>query len=414
MASTIYESEPVAVFSAINSFAYPSANSQNQGQLNSEENIKWIMLRLTKRTFTLTPDDFKLSKKNTENTIFTISNGDANIEGYHFRCTQTTEIDITDEKFYTAELEQLLVNATSESTAIKLYIKFKKNVDASGHLLTYSTDTSTQTISNFEGFEIILTSATPYADEFYLGYVSVYKNQGNVTISEVVNNPYKCMFINSTNIYADDDNLGNEERTLNNLIKYLINSILGGGLDSDIICYGPDTGNRDGTSNIFISNKKLYLLSTKNPNASGVTAEEKKAIEDAKKNMNYIRIYYNPMERKGGIQLVKGLDVRDQEDVSTTDSPPDRVNLLAFDLNTEGDKSPIIELFPMFMTFGKKDGKLTVLGSLEVNQNVNVIGNYISANGSIKLGDTDTKTLGQGNIEAKIITGEKVYGAVWS
>lgn len=414
MANIIYESEPVAVFNALKSFAYPSANSQNQGQLNSEENIKWIMLRLTKRSFTLTPEDFQISKKLGANNTFVIASGNANVEGYHFRCTESTEINIDDTAFMTAELQELLANASSVSTAIKIYIKFKKNIDSAGHLLTYSTDTETQTISKFEGFELILTNVEPATNEFYLGYLTVYKNQGETYINEVVNNIYKCMFLNTTNIYADDENLGKEERTINNLIKYLINSLIGGGLDSDIICYGPTPENHDGTTNLFLCNKKLYLLSLKDPNASGLTPAEKQAIIDAQTNINYFRLYYNPSTRKGGMQIVPDLDIRSQDDVSTNDQAPNRINLMSFDLTISDNQSPSFKLYPMYVELGKQDGEIKILGSLNVAQNINVTGNYISANGSIKLGGTDTKTLGQGNIEANIITGEKVYGAVWS
>ena len=409
--ATTYESDSVAVFNSLKCFAYPSANAQNQGQLNSEENIRWIMLRLTKRSFTLTQQDFALYKKSTDEHIFVINAGKANIDGYYFYCSDETEIDLDSENFMTPELVALLATATSPETAIKLYVKFEKNTDSADHLLTYSTDTTTQTISKFEGFKIILTDKEPSVNEFYLGYLTVYKNQGETVIDKVVNNIYKCMFLNSSNIYVDDNNLGNEERTINNLIKYLINSILGKGIDSDIVCYGPDPGNHDGTSNMFICNKQMYTLSQENENDPNLTPEEKSAIIEAKKKINYLRLYYNPTTKIGGLQIVKSLDFRTFDEVPTDDltdetDPKYRINILSCNLNVTENSSPSFNLYPMYMKFGKENGNIEILGNFIVDQNINVAGNYESNNGNI--------TLKQGNITANVITGKKVFGAVWN
>ena len=414
MATTTYVSNPVAVFNPLKCFAYPSANAQNQGQLNSEENIRWIMLRLTKRTFTLTPDDFKLVRKSA--TVFTIMKGNANIDGYHFRCDENTDIDITTEDFMTADLQALIDEATSESSAVKIYVSFNKNVDAAKHLLTYSTDTETQQISKFEGFKLVLTNIEPSGNDFYLGYFTVYKKDGDAYINEVVNNVYKCMFINTSNIYADDDNLGKEERTINNLIKYLINSVLGAGMDSDVICYGPNPENQDGTTNVLLCNKQLYLLAQKDPNDTRLTPAERAEIIEAQTNLNYLRLYYNPNTRQGGLQTIHNLDERKEDSVNTDDKVPNHINIMSFDLSTPSsstDKStPSFTLHPIKLTLGKVGGSTTIVSDLSVGGNVTVSGNYKSTGGMV-LGDI-SRTATNGDIIANVITGKKVYGAVWS
>lgn len=370
-----YESDSAAVFNPIQSFAYPAANAQNSGQLNSEENIKWIMLRLTRRSFTLTPDDFKLSR--TTNTKFTISKGDANIDGYHFKCKEDTIIDITDEAFMNDELRELLQNATSESTAIILYVKFKENVDAAGHLITYETDTETGKMSNFRGFEIFLTNVKPETDEFYLGYLTVYTSSGSPYISKVTNNIYKCMFLNTSNIFADDDNLGETERTVNNLIKYLITKIFGEGLDGDIITYG-NKNNGDKTTNILLSNKDIK---------------------------SYLRFYYDADSKIGGVGIINSLDNIFKRTVVTND-----IDIVKFDLDsgdTTNPKRPYFHIFPLDIMLGAAGGQTTISGSLHVGEDIQVDGNYSSETGDI--------ALGRGNIVTNgTISGSKVFGAVWS
>ena len=371
MSTIIYESTPSAVFSYLKSFAYPSANAQNQGQLNSEENIRWIMLRLTRRSFTLTKEDFWVTR--TGDYELTIASGDANIEGYHFKCEIDTILDLTSEDFLNQSLQALLDEATTEEDAFTLYIKFKKNIDASGHLLSYSTDTTTGKPTNFQGFEIVLTNVKPEPTEFYLASLEVYKYNGKPYIKSVTNNMYKCMFVNSTNIFADDDALGETDRTLNNLIFYLIRKIMGEGIDGDIITYGDD--NRT-TTNV--------ILSKKNSNS-------------------YLRLYFNAETKIGGLGFINSLGNL----VAT--NPKNDIDILEFDL--ENNK---FQIFPLELTLGVPSGTEGILsgevkvGNMNVTQSLNVIGSYNSTNGSINLTN--------GNIVAKngTISASKVFGAVWS
>jgi hypothetical protein len=369
-----YETEPLMVFDALQCFAYPSANAQNSGQLNTEENIRWIMLRLTQRSFTLSESDFFLSKTN--DTTFTIKNGKANIDGYYFECKTDTIIDVTSSDILTEHLINIIQNITTSANAIPLYIKFKRNVDSAGHLVTYETDTTTNTISKFKGFEIILTDVAPKAEEFYLGYINVYYKNGTICIRDVVNNPYKCTFLNTSNLFADDDDLGNTERTINNLIKMLIRDILNGGLDGDIIVYG-DEVTRDGTTNIFLSRK----------------------AKDSESQPSYLRLYYNPTTMIGGMGIVNDLSILRESNIRND------IDILSFDLSSDNSN---FKIFPMNINIGKKDGTSMFNGNVTIEQDLNVTGNYNSDLGNINLN--------KGNITVKTgtVSASKVYGAVWS
>jgi hypothetical protein len=372
-----YFSKDVEVFNPKKCMAYPSANSKNSGQLNSEENIRWIMLRLTRRSFTLTPDDFMLTNSSTDSSKFVIKSGNANIDGYHFNCTVDTEVSLTD--YFQGEDLHLIDSVTSKSDAKSFYVKFKKNVDAADHLLTYTEDLTTGTMSNFSGITIIITNKPPTSDELYLGTLKVGLGSNNKPhIYAIENNIYKCMFINSSNIYADVDELGNEDRTIINLISYLIRIAMGGGIQSDLVSYGPKDGNGDGTTNLMLT--KYHI------------------VNGNKEPMSYVRLYYNPTTEKGGIGIIDNLFQLTYSQITNS------VDILDFDL-TDRSK-PIMHIYPFGLSVNST-GMLTIDKNLTLNGALNISGAITSTGGGI-----DVKN-GNVNVDG-VITANKVFGAVWS
>lgn len=363
------------VFNAKQSLAYPASNAQNSGQLNSEENIRWIMLRLTKRSFTLTEQDFKLYYEGNVNpSILKIASGTANIDGYYFRCDEITDIELND--FFNADEKATLMSQIQIANEVLMYVKFKKNVDAADHLLTYTEDTATQTISKFLGFTITLTTDVPTADELYLGTVKIKVKNSRLYVSEVKSNPYKCMFINSTSIYADEDNLGNQDRTLYNLIKYVVQQTFNTGI-GDLTLYGNED-TTDGTTNIFLSNRN------KRDNPSS--------------NECFLRLYYNATSRKGGLALI------DQLHKIKNSSITNSYDIFTFDFTST--VKPQMKIHINSFTIG--DNGITLDdGNVGIGKNLTVGGEYYSEKGGINLTAGNITTNG-------IVRAEKVYGAVWS
>lgn len=372
-----YFSKDVEVFNPKKCTAYPSANSKNSGQLNSEENIRWIMLRLTRRSFTLTQDDFMLVNSATDSSKFIIKSGNANIDGYHFNCTVDTEIDLSN--YFQGEDLHLIDSVTSKSDAKPFYVKFKKNVDSADHLLTYTEDLTTGTMSNFSGITVIITNKPPESDELYLGILKLGLGANNKPhIWGIENNKYKCMFINSSNIYADVDELGNEDRTLINLIGYLIRVAMGGGMQSDLISFGPKDGNPDGTTNLLMTKYQI--------------------VNGQKEAMNYIRLYYNPTTGKGGLGIVDSLYQLKYAEVTNS------VDILDFDIS---DRSkPTMNIYPFGLSVNSS-GMLTLNKNLSINGALNVNGTLTSTSGGIEVRN------GNVNVDG-IINANKVFGAVWS
>lgn len=370
------------VFNAKKCLAYPSANSQNSGQLNSEENIRWIMLRLTKRSFTLTEQDFKLSYEGNSNpSVLKIAGGTANIDGYYFRCDEVTTVEIdndTNTGFFNGDAKATILSQLQiAGSDVLFYVKFKKNVDASDHLLTYTDNPTQQTNLKFLGFSVTLTTETPTVDELYLGTIRVKAKNGKLYITEVKSNPYKCMFINSSSIYADEDALGAQDRTLFNLIKYIVQQVFTTGI-GDLILYG--NNNNDGTTNI--------LLSDEVKRDSGDASEHK-----------YLRLYYNADSKKGGLALIDQLNKLALNNITNTN------DIFTFDFNE--DRSPTMKIHINSFTIGNNGIVLDDDGNVTIKNNLTVGGTYKSSKGGIELGSGNITTNG-------VVRADKVYGAVWS
>ena len=364
------------VFDAKKSIAYPSSNAQNGGQLNSEKNIRWIMLRLTKRSFTLSEQDFKIYYDGNSNpSVLCITPGTANIDGYYFNCEETTKIDLNE--FFDESSLGAILSEIQVSTSVTMYVKFKKCVESNDHLLTYEEDVINHTISKFLGFIITLTTEVPSNDELYLGTIKIKAKNARLYIDEVRSNKYKCMFMNSSSIYADEDALGNQDRTLYNLIQYIVNQSFNSGV-GDLILYGnEDTG--DGTTNIFLSNT--------NKRDNPQRADE-----------CFLRLYYNASSRKGGLALLDQLHKINNPNITNS------YDIFTFDFSNT--TNPVMKIHINSFTIG--DNGITLdNGNVGIGNNLTVGGNYYSSSGNINL-TAGNITVG-GNVRA-----DRVYGAVWS
>ena len=365
------------VFNVKNCEAYPSSNAQNGGQINSEDNIRWIMLRLTKRSFTLSEQDFKIYYEgNSSPSVLCISPGKANIDGYCFSCKEITYIDLN-EFFDESSLGELL-SIIQVSQSVTLYVKFKKCTDSADHLLAYEEDVINHTISKFLGFRLVLTTEVPAADELYLGTIKVKAKNASLYIDEVRSNKYKCMFINASSIYADEDALGKQDRTLYNLIKYIVNQSFNSGV-GDLILYGNEN-TMDGTTNIFLSN----INKRDNPQRADEC---------------FLRLYYNAKLNKGGLALVDQLNKLSNTTITNS------YDIFTFDFSDTS--TPTMKIHINSFTIGD-DGIILNNGNVDIAGNLTVGGSYFSKGGNINL-TSGNITVTNGEVRAT-----KVYGAVWS
>lgn len=374
------------VFNVKNCEAYPSSNAQNGGQINSEDNIRWIMLRLTKRSFTLSEQDFKIYYEgNSSPSVLCISPGKANIDGYCFNCKEITYIDLN-EFFDESSLGELL-SIIQVSQSVTLYVKFKKCTDSADHLLAYEEDVINHTISKFLGFRLVLTTEVPASDELYLGTIKVKAKNASLYIDEIRSNKYKCMFINASSIYADEDELGNQDRTLYNLIKYIVSQSFSSGM-GDLILYGNESNYRRDKDNNYIGTTNILIS---NPN---------KRDDPQRASEHYLRLYYDAYDRKGGLALVDQL-----HKVANTTTVTNSYDIFTFDFSDTS--TPTMKIHINSFTIG--DNGITLdNGNVGIANNLTVGGSYFSNGGNINL-TSGNITVTNGEVRAA-----KVYGAVWS
>ena len=56
------------VFAPQDSLAYPSTNALNGGQVNSETNVRYIMMRLTRKSFVMLPEKYNNESETVDET----------------------------------------------------------------------------------------------------------------------------------------------------------------------------------------------------------------------------------------------------------------------------------------------------------------------------------------------------------
>lgn len=286
------------VFAPQDSLAYPSTNALNGGQVNSETNVRYIMMRLTRKSFVMLPEkynnesetvdetgtvtkvtttnygnlgafDIHISEENSHSIV--IDSGECNINGYYFKCSKPTTVDFVKLNLKNDSIITNLLNDTTDNT---LYVKFATRVDSEGHLLYYNK--SAKNTSNFKGVVITFTNEKPNKEELWLGSIT-FNNSTDLLVTNVINNTDKFIFINGDNIYIDNSDYPNVNN-IYQLIDYFIKKLLGQGFDNDLVIIGPDPSNKDNTTNIYITNKDSI-------------------------HSELLRLYYSPTTHSGGLAL---------------------------------------------------------------------------------------------------------------
>lgn len=392
------------VFSNETSLAYPSANAINGGELNSEENIKNIVTRISTKSYTIrrlpnaddtdgtdvSDETFGLSKS-ADGTILYIASGECNIRGYYFRCRSQTNINLTDYMNESEFLTNLYNNWDTIVTGsdITLYVYLNVRKDGTGHILSYSAENLTYT--NFEGVVVTFTDTPTSTFDLLLGTMNISKNtvSPGFIINSVTSNEDRFTFLDANDIFYYDE----DTQTLLNLVSLILKYIkenATGSIHDDITVFGPTISNVDNTTNIYITTTNAEKL---------------------------FRIFYNATDTTGGLALYSGsLDSDGEVVVGSliknlmvfTDLPitPGQVidTLLTIGVNVTISNNAVI------------DNNLTVNGVTNLNGNVNIgtVSNTstISINGSISVLPTSNNSNGT-TINDSTIIADKVYGAVW-
>ena len=176
--------ETVKYYLSNNIVVYPGQNSENdEGKLNTENNLSYIIKRITERNYCLSKKDFTLSvEPDTDyGYVIQIAKGQANIQGYHI---------ITN--------NYIRVRPPISMTGTKIAIGFKLSKDGSNNLLG---DVTYNTISEYKGLWIsYFDYDTAYNDPeiFILGYL----DWDGTNFSNVYDNPEKLGRIDAKHVIA--------------------------------------------------------------------------------------------------------------------------------------------------------------------------------------------------------------------
>ena len=435
----------IEVMSNESSMAYPSANATNGGELNSEENVREIVNRLTDRSFVLpyipTEDELLYSDVETlqigrtftlssiNNQILTISEGKANIRGYYFKNTNQTTINLYDYIINSDTLNDIYYNwdnyryiDTSTGTEqpvtrdyVRLYVYLTVKKDSIDHILTY--DVENESYSNFKGVVVGLTTDPENSSNYdlLLGYVDV---NSDLSIAGTSNEPNRFLSLNIDKLYKL------ENGTIYNfydILKQYLDTV--SSFHSNITVYGPQN-----------SDDRSYIYLTR-PNS---TTALRFFYDDS--DMGGIELCQPTFDTNGNINGVVGGSVLPlvtfnnfPEDITQTDNP--KLNLGVFTsppYNTDITENNIY-----------LDGNIIMDNVKEVNINgisqssiniisdvINILGyswgladinignidtdNYvgITLNGSIIIPNNNNSTTT--SIDATTIKASEVYGAVWA
>lgn len=398
----------LAVFSNAQSLAYPSANAINGGQLNSEENIRDIVTRVSTKSFVIkrlpnadnpidtndaSNDYFSLSYIEGSSTLH-IAPGECNIRGYYFRCKSQTAIDLNAYISQDSFMSDLFSNWDSyadgqQSVTLYVYMNVKK--DSAGHILSYMP--SELEYTNFLGVVVDITnSPTEYSYfDLLLGTMEITKTISGFEITQITNNENKFKFLDADDIFHYNS-ITQIYESLQEYIEYLISQSSNGDIHDNLTVFGPTIAND--TTNIYITSNNGEKL---------------------------LRLYYDYTNNVGGLALYSGsLDNNGKVDLSNY--------TMLKDLMRFSD-------LPEYVGDTSNQGTLDI-GTL----NVNCSG--LSTNGTTTLGGYTTEILGYltmgingqsytttsynnivlpnsdnlptTTITDHDITANKVYGAVWA
>lgn len=394
------------IFANDQSLAYPSANAINGGELNSEENIRNIVTRISTKSFVIKrlpnaddidgtsvgtgSDAFDLYKGE-DNTTLYIAPGECNIRGYYFRCKTQTSINLTSYIGTSNFLTDLYNNwdnyLESDSTTLDLYVYLNVMKDGSDHILSYTAEDVSY--SNFRGVVVTLTNTKTSTYDLLLGTINVAKDSqsSSFIINTVTNNDNKYTFIDANDIFSYDSDT-QSLLSLEEVIVKLIQKEASGNIYDNVTIFGPTTST-DNTTNIFITDTSAEKL---------------------------FRIYYNPNNNVGGLALYSGsLDSNNKVVVGSLIT-----SLLTFTnlpvsssavLNTILTISTSVTISKNLIVNGdlRVDGSSTLYGNITIGSTTNT--SNVNLTGTLNILST---TNGNGTIITDSqVKADKVYGAVW-
>jgi hypothetical protein len=435
----------IEVMSNESSMAYPSANATNGGELNSEENVREIVNRLTDRSFVLpyipTEDEllyldletlqigrtFTLSSIN--NQILTISEGKANIRGYYFKNTNQTTINLFDYIINSDTLRDIYYNwdnyryidtstgAPTITPYVRLYVYLTVKKDSIDHILTY--DVENESYSNFKGVVVGLTNDPENSSNYdlLLGYVLVNRDLSIVLTS---NEPNRFLSLNIDKLYKL------ENGTIYNfydILKQYLDTV--SSFHNNITVYGPQ--NSDNSSYIYLTRPnsatalRFFYNSSNNSggielcqptfdtdgNINGVVDRSELPLitfnnfpEDITQTNNpklnlgvFTSLPYNTDITENNIYLDGNIIINKVKEVSINGDDQSNINIVSGIINLLGDS-------------GQRSLELNI-GDIDTNNDVSV-----TLNGNITIPNNNNSTttfIGATTIEAS-----KVFGAVWA
>ena len=409
------------VMSSQTSFAYPSANSFNGGEINSEENIRKIVSRITQQSFVIkaipTKDEplynqdierYQIGKTFTLDTVsgqpstLVISGGEANIKGYYFKNNQQTYINLLDFLGQDNGIDELYYNFNDyryidDSTGapitmdyVLLYVYLNVKKDSVDHILSY--DIVEDEYSNFRGVTVVLTNNPDNTNDLLLGHIYL---QSDFSISQTFNNSKRFLGIDTDTIFAIDEN--NDKMSLYELIENYISDSKSGVINDNVTVFG----NIGSITYIDLTDKS----------ANNVLSLQ----YDPTNNNAYLYIYYPPnseyviqYDEKGHV-IKTGMDnycLASFEHLSKLDSDPSSLNIDVDNLSIN-DKVQLTQ-----------NGDDT---SFNVNTDtVNITSKKINiTDTSVNLNESSTIYFSDGaNVGTEIgngyIVSESIIGAVWA
>ena len=407
--NTAFVGEGLEVFSTTDSLAYPSANAINGGELNSEENIRNIVTRISTKSFVIKrlpnadnavgtvisgqnetlDNDNSFGLSHNDNNVLCIAPGECNIRGYYFRSKVQININFDDYIASTTDndIKDLFVNWSSyiaEGNVATLYVYLVVKQDSTNHILTYSN--VNLNFTNFQGVVVAFTTEPQSAYDLLLGTVDVSKTASGLDITGTTNNIYKFTFIDTDDIFHYD--VDNETIiSIYDLILKYVRANSPSCIHNDLTVLGPTTSN--GTTNIFITS----------PN-----------------NDNVFRLYYNYDNNEGGLALYSGT----QDESGNVILGGLLKNLLVFTnlpntTNTSADPTLTITANTTLSEAVTIIGNATISGLLITDTSNNTVTMGTQSNDvNVSVYGSITFPNGNTTIASDTIVADKVYGAVWA
>ena len=222
-------------YPASDAYIYPSSNSNDGGEVNSEENLRMITDKLTFKNFVVRRTGNEMTISKLDSKTLHISEGECSIEGYYIKLNQ---IDYS--------VSSLVKNKTYH--AIVQLLK-----DSSAHVRGDGTNIDTR-VYECRGvqFDAVteIDETIPYVE---LGTFTI-DNNGDIT--DVTPDPYRFTWISSYSIIMEGDP---EHRDLQTWLEDYINA-LKEYLDGSFIYNSSNSDNPQGASVTQTVNTKLHFL----------------------------------------------------------------------------------------------------------------------------------------------------------